>query len=223
MSEFVVDVRRATVAIGNNHVLEDVDFQLQNGEAAYLIGKTGSGKTTLLRSLYGDLPIISGHAKVNDFDLRTIDRSQLPALRRSIGMIFQSFQLFQEWSVAKNLSYVLTVTGWNDNKKIQSRILSVLQDVGLDKKAKSKVFELSGGEQQRLAVGRAILNSPKLIIADEPTGNLDPDTADHIIRLLRLITQKNGTALVIASHDFRLIDKFPARVFECANHKLQEK
>ena len=190
-------------------VLNDVDFHADNGEFIYIIGKVGSGKSTLLKTIY------------NELDMLTLRRKHVPALRRQMGIVFQDFQLLSDRTVYKNLRFVLKATGWKNSQEIDERIDQVLTDVNLLDKKDKMPHELSGGEQQRIAIARAILNSPKLILADEPTGNLDPQTADGIIQLLRQISQ-TGTAVIMTTHNIALLDKFPGIVYHCHDEQLQE-
>lgn len=221
-TEYLVDFRQAKISNGATAILDQVDMQLGEAEFCYLVGHTGSGKTSLLKTLYAEHGLLAGKASVLGVDLASLPRKEIPALRRKIGMIFQSFQLFQEWTVGRNLAYVLTVTGWKDKKKIRSRIEDVLSSVGLSPKIKEPVHNLSGGEQQRVAIARALLNEPKIIIADEPTGNLDPETSDQILYLLRDIALENSAAVIVATHDQRIINKFPARVFRFHDGRVVE-
>jgi len=218
----LISLKNATISNGDYNVLEEVNLKLSNAEFCYLIGETGSGKSSLLKTIYAENKITSGKAQVLGYDLTNLPKNSIPELRRQMGMIFQEFQLFHEWSVARNLAYVLSVTGWRDKKKMQQRIDEVLMAVNMESKQKQLVHTLSGGEQQRLAIARSILNKPKIIIADEPTGNLDPDTSDTILFLLRDIALANSAAILVATHDQRIINKFPARVFRCHQNRLIE-
>ena len=202
-------------------VLKHVNFELQAGEFAYLIGKVGSGKSSLLKSMYAEVPISQGHAQVLDFDIETIRRKDIPMLRRSIGIVFQDFQLLTDRNVYDNLRFVLEATGWKDNNEIDERIESVLKEVGMLNKSYKMPHELSGGEQQRIVIARALLNRPALILADEPTGNLDPATGEQIVRHLHRIAQ-DGTAVIMATHNHTLVDQFPARVIRCDNKQIIE-
>ena len=202
-------------------VLKHVNFELQAGEFAYLIGKVGSGKSSLLKSMYAEVPISQGHAQVLDFDIETIRRKDIPMLRRSIGIVFQDFQLLTDRNVYDNLRFVLEATGWKDNNEIDERIESVLKEVGMLNKSYKMPHELSGGEQQRIVIARALLNRPALILADEPTGNLDPATGEQIVRHLHRIAQ-DGTAVIMATHNHALVDQFPARVIRCDNKQIIE-
>jgi cell division transport system ATP-binding protein len=203
-------------------VLKDVNFQVEEGQFVYIIGRVGSGKTSLLRTLYFELDMDEAdEAKVFDYDLLSLRQKDIPGLRRQMGVVFQDFQLLGDRTVYKNLQFVLKATGWKKKDEIDQRINEVLSDVGLQDKADKMPHELSGGEQQRVAIARAILNKPKLIIADEPTGNLDPETAEDIIELLRKISQ-TGTAVVMSTHNMPLLDKYPGVVYRCAGGKMEE-
>lgn len=203
-------------------VLRDVDFHVNNGEFVYIIGKVGSGKSSLLKTIYAELFIDEGEeAKVLDQDMLTLKLKQVPSVRRQLGVVFQDFQLLADRSVRKNLQFVLKATGWKDKTEIQKRIEQVLNDVGMADKIDKMPHELSGGEKQRVAIARAILNSPKLIVADEPTANLDPETADGIMQLMRQICQ-TGTAVIMSTHNMPLLDKYPGIVYRCFNEHLEE-
>ncbi len=212
MQEVIIELRHANIYQGNNLVLQDVNFTVKKGEFVYLVGKTGTGKSSLLKTLYGDLPMKEGEGTVAGFNLRDMDWKKVPFLRRTLGVVFQDFQLLTDRNVNDNLKFVLRATGWKDEKLMDEKILDVLDKVGLKAKGFKMPFELSGGEQQRVDVARALLNSPKLILADEPTGNLDPETSDEIMQLLFQISRDYGTAIVMATHDYIVINKFPARV-----------
>ena len=220
--ESVAELSEADIVVGGRCILNDVMFSISIGEICYIIGKTGSGKSSLLKTLYAELPLVKGRGEVVKWNLSWIKRTDVPSLRRSIGMIFQNFELFEDWTVEKNLGYVLSATGWKNPSDRSKRIDEVLEDVQMKDSRKQKVHNLSGGEQQRVAIARALLNNPKLIIADEPTGNLDPDTADDILYRLRDLAIQYQTAVLISTHDYRLIDKFPARVYKCHDGKLIE-
>ena len=206
-------------------MLNDVDFHVEEGEFIYIIGKVGSGKSSLLKTAYCELDIESGEqAMVLDRDIMNIRRREIPALRKEMGIIFQDFQLLHDRTVAKNLRFVLKATGWKNKKEIEERIDEVLEMVGMtDKKDKKDKMphELSGGEQQRIAIARAILNKPRIIIADEPTGNLDPETADYIVGLLKQISQ-TGTAIVMTTHNIPMLDKFPGIVYRCKDGAIYD-
>jgi len=203
-------------------VLHGVDFEVDEGEMVYIIGRVGSGKSTLLKTLYCDLDIDEAdEATVLDYDLLTIRRKQIPDLRREVGVVFQDFQLLGDRTVYKNLDFVLKATGWRDKERRNDRIIEVLGMVGLEDKADKMPNELSGGEQQRVAIARSILNSPQIIIADEPTGNLDKETADNIMQLLKSISDK-GTAVIMSTHNISLVHKYPGKAFQCLDGKMEQ-
>lgn len=200
-------------------VLKHVNFSLEAGEFVYLIGKVGSGKSTLLKSMYAEITVQGGSARVLDFDLNAIRRADIPMLRRQIGIVFQDFQLLTDRNVYQNLRFVLDATGWRNADEKEERIDKVLKRVGMANKSYKMPHELSGGEQQRIVIARALLNNPRLILADEPTGNLDPATGDSIVRTLREIAE-TGTAVVMATHNLQLVEQYPARVMQCADKQL---
>ena len=202
-------------------VLSDINLTIKEGEFVYLIGKTGSGKSSLLKTLYADLPAKEGDIMIAGYDLRKIRRRDIPMLRRKIGIVFQDFQLLYDRSVEDNLSFVLDATGWNDKTKISKRIDEVLQQVGLLHKRKVMPHQLSGGEQQRIAVARALLNDPNVILADEPTGNLDPETTNDVMDLLREISTK-GKTILMATHNYNLILKYPSRIIKCEDGMVRD-
>lgn len=212
MAEAIIDVRNANIYQGDNLVLQNVNLVVNRGEFVYLVGKTGTGKSSLLKTLYGELPLKEGEATVAGFDLRQLTWKTVPFLRRTLGVVFQDFQLLTDRNVNENLKFVLRATGWKDDKLMNEKIADVLDKVGLKAKGFKMPYEMSGGEQQRVDVARALLNSPKLILADEPTGNLDPETSDEIMSLLFHISRDFGTAIVMATHDYMVIQKFPARM-----------
>ena len=203
-------------------VLHGVNFEVDEGEMVYIIGRVGSGKSTLLKTIYCDLDIDEAdEATVLDFDLLTIRRKQIPDLRREVGVVFQDFQLLGDRTVYKNLEFVLKATGWRDKERRNDRIAEVLSMVGLEDKADKMPNELSGGEQQRVAIARSILNQPQIIIADEPTGNLDKETADNIMQLLKSISDK-GTAVIMSTHNISLVNKYPGKAFQCQDGKMEQ-
>ena len=209
-----ISFKNAAIFQHNRCILKDVNFEIGEGEFVYLIGKTGSGKSSLLKTLYADLPAKEGEINIAGFDLRKIKTRDIPMLRRKIGIVFQDFQLLYDRNVEDNLSFVLDATGWTDKTKISKRIDEVLMQVGLPNKRKSMPHQLSGGEQQSIAVARALLNDPALILADEPTGNLDPETTNDIMNLLRDINA-NGKTILMATHNYNLILKYPSRIIKC--------
>lgn len=211
MNEAVLEIHHANIYQGESLILSDVNITVAKSEFVYLVGKTGSGKSSLLKTLYGELPLTVGEGKVAGFDLKDVNWKTVPFLRRNIGIVFQDFQLLTDRNVHDNLKFVLKATGWKDEKQIEDKILEVLRRVGLSTKGYKSTYELSGGEQQRVDIARALLNSPKLILADEPTGNLDPETTEEIMNLLFQITKEFGTAIVMATHDYMVINKYPAR------------
>ncbi len=218
----IIHLEDCSIFQADNMVLQHVNFQLNEGEIAYLIGETGSGKSTLLKLLYGALPLHAGNARVVDFSLNSIKEKNIPDLRRSLGIVFQDFQLLTDRNIFGNLEFVLRATGWKEKGKIKHRIEEVLTDVGLGTKDYKMPFELSGGEQQRVAIARALLNNPKLILADEPTGNLDPGTSDAIIDLLFKLNKEHNTAILIATHDYNIMEKNPARIVRCIEGTISE-
>jgi cell division transport system ATP-binding protein len=220
MSETVVSIREASIYQGENLILEDVGFDVHKGEFVYLIGKTGTGKSSLLKTLYGELPLKKGSGSVVGFDLKGMTWKKVPFLRRNLGVVFQDFQLLTDRNVNENLRFVLKATGWEDKKAMDEKIADVLDKVGLKSKGFKYPFELSGGEQQRVDIARALLNSPKLILADEPTGNLDPETSDEIMQLLFHIARDFGTAVIMATHDFIVINKYPSRMLTTERGKV---
>ena len=221
-SKSVISASNVSIFQHSKCVLKDVNFEINEGEFVYLIGKTGSGKSSLLKTLYADLPAKEGKLTIADFDLRKIKRRDIPMLRRKIGIVFQDFQLLYDRSVEDNLSFVLDATGWKDKNAISKRIDEVLQQVGLPHKRKSMPHQLSGGEQQSVAVARALLNDPALILADEPTGNLDPETTNDIMDLLRDISAK-GKTILMATHNYNLILKYPSRIIKCDEGTIIDK
>jgi cell division transport system ATP-binding protein len=220
MSQSIVELKNVNIYQGDNLILSDVNISVDKGEFVYLVGKTGTGKSSLLKTLYGDLTLKEGEASVVGYNLREMDWKKVPFLRRSLGVVFQDFQLLTDRNVNDNLKFVLRATGWKDEKLMDEKIADVLDKVGLKTKGFKMPFELSGGEQQRIDVARALLNSPRLILADEPTGNLDPQTSDEIMQLLFHICKDYGTAIVMATHDYMVINKFPARTIKTERGKV---
>lgn len=220
-NQAVVSIKNTAIYQQKNLVLSDVNFQVMPGEFVYLIGKTGSGKSSLLRTLYADLDLREGQIEVVGFDLGKMKSRKIPQLRRKLGIVFQDFQLLGDRSVAENLIFVMKATGWKDKKQMKQRVHDVLDKVDLSTKGFKMPHELSGGEQQRVAIARSLINEPELIIADEPTGNLDPETSNGILKLLLEISQ-NGTAVLIATHDYSLIEKYPARIIKCEFGKVSD-
>jgi len=230
MSETVISLEHVNIYQGQSLVLEDVNFTVEKGEFVYLVGKTGTGKSSLLKTLYGELSLKEGKANVVGFDLSEMDWKKVPFLRRNLGVVFQDFQLLTDRNVHDNLKFVLKATGWKDEQLIEEKINDVLDKVGLKSKGFKMPFEMSGGEQQRVDIARALLNSPKLILADEPTGNLDPETSDEIMQLLFQIVQDYGATILMATHDFIVINRYPSRilktergrVFDSSNYVAEE-
>src|SRR5918993_158261 len=220
MAEPIIEISHANIYQGNNLILQDVNLTVNKGEFVYLVGKTGTGKSSLLKTLYGELTLKEGNATVAGYDLRQMTWKTVPYLRRTLGVVFQDFQLLTDRNVNENLKFVLKATGWKDEKLMNEKIADVLDKVYLKSKGFKMPFELSGGEQQRIDIARALLNSPKLILADEPTGNLDPETSDEIMQLLFHISRDFGTAIVMATHDYIVIQKFPARMVRTERGKL---
>lgn len=214
MPEVIVELSHANIYQGKNLILQDVNLKVNKGDFVYLVGKTGTGKSSLLKTLYGDLPLTQGEGRVAGFNLREMDWKKVPYLRRTLGVVFQDFQLLTDRNVNENLQFVLRATGWTDVKLMDEKIQDVLEKVGLKSKGFKMPFELSGGEQQRVDIARALLNSPKLILADEPTGNLDPETSDEIMQLLFNICRDYHAAVIMATHDYIVINKFPARTLK---------
>lgn len=219
--EPTVHLVNVPIAQHENVVLVNVNLRIEPGEFIYLIGKTGSGKSTLLKTLYGELPVKEGQASVCGFDLVKLKSKKIPFLRRKLGIVFQDFELLTDRSVNDNLKFVLKATGWKDKKAIEERMREVLSKVGLETKGFKMPYELSGGEQQRIAIARALLNEPDLILADEPTGNLDPTTTEGILQLLFDIS-KSGKAVIMATHDYASMQKYEARTLVCIDDKLRE-
>ncbi len=221
MANSIVQLSGVSVYQKNKLVLTNVDLVISKGEFVYLIGNTGSGKSSLMKIIYADLPLEEGRGEVCGFVLNNIPAKNLPYLRRHLGIVFQDFQLLMDRTVEENLKFVLKATGWKDKKKIDERILDVLDEVGLVSKLKAMPHRLSGGEQQRIAIARALLNHPDIILADEPTGNLDPETSNGIMRLLLSICE-SGRTVIMATHNYNLIHKFPGRIVKCEEGTISE-
>jgi cell division transport system ATP-binding protein len=219
MADPIIRLEKVPIFQKHNMVLSNVNCSLEKGEFVYLLGKTGSGKSSLMRTLYVDIPLQQGEAHIAGFDLSKIKRKEIPFLRRKIGIVFQDFQLLYDRSVNDNLFFVMRATQWTDKKKMNDRAQEVLDKVGLVTKSHKMPHELSGGEQQRVSIARALLNNPEVILADEPTGNLDPETSEGIIRLLSEIA-KTGTAVMIATHDMHVVNSFPSRILRCENGEV---
>lgn len=220
MTNLIVHLKDVNIYQGKNQVLKEVNLKISKGEFTYLIGKTGSGKSSLLKTLYAALPLTEGAGIVAGHKLLSLNRKTIPLLRRQLGIVFQDFNLLTDRSIEENLRFVLQATGWKSKQDIKDRIAAVLEQVDLKDKARSFPHELSGGEQQRVVIARALLNKPDIILADEPTGNLDPETADDILLLLRRLAQQNNTAVLFATHDYRILENFPARIIRCLNGKV---
>ena len=219
--EILLQLANIEIRREENRVLHEASFTLRSGEFVYVIGKVGSGKSSLLKSLYCEIPIQAGEAQLLEYDLRKIKRKHIPFLRRKLGIVFQDFQLLTDRSVSKNLEFVLKATGWKKQTEIRARIEEVLRQVGMPDKGYKMPHELSGGEQQRIAIARALLNHPRLILADEPTGNLDPETSGQIVQLLHDICQQ-GTAVIMTTHNYTLVHNYPARIVKCENAGLSD-
>jgi cell division transport system ATP-binding protein len=218
--ENIIDLSNAKIAQKNFTVLNHVNLHIQKGKFCYLIGKTGSGKSSLLKTLYGHIPLAEGSGNVAGFDLQALKISDIPSLRRKLGIVFQDFQLLPDRTVEKNLKFVLEATAWKDKTKMDNRINEVLESVGMKTKKHKMPHELSGGEQQRVAIARALLNRPELILADEPTGNLDPETSNDIMNLLKKVAQENHCAVMMATHDYHMIQNFPGEAIRCEDGKV---
>lgn len=220
MNEVVLALKNANIYQGNSLILSGVNISVNKSEFVYLVGKTGTGKSSLLKTLYGELPLLDGYGIVAGFDLSEVTWKTVPYLRRNIGIVFQDFQLLTDRNVHDNLEFVLKATGWTNKVEIEAKIDEVLRKVGLSTKGFKFPYELSGGEQQRVDIARALLNSPKILLADEPTGNLDPETTEEIMNLLIQIGKELGTAIVMATHDYIVLKKYPARMIKTEGGKV---
>lgn len=220
--EIVVQLKQVNIYQGDVQILKGVNLEVRRGEFVYLVGKTGTGKSSLLKTLYGELALKEGEGKVVGHDLRHQTWKTIPFLRRDLGVVFQDFQLLTDRNVKENLKFVLKATGWKDENMINAKIDDVLEKVGLKSKGFKMPFEMSGGEQQRIDIARALLNSPRLLLADEPTGNLDPETSDEIMGLLMNLSKDYGMAVIMATHDYMVINKFPARILRTEKGKVYD-
>lgn len=220
MTEAIIDIKNADIYQGSSLILSDVNLSIHCGEFVYLVGRTGTGKSSLLKTLYGELPLKHGEATVAGFNINGLHWKQIPYLRRKIGVVFQDFRLLTDRNVEENLRFVLRATGWEDKAKMRDKIHEVLEQVGLKDKAGKMPFEMSGGEQQRVDIARALLNNPKLILADEPTGNLDPVTTDELMNLLLHIAKESNAAILMATHDYIVVNKYPARMIKTEGGKV---
>ncbi|RZS91886.1 cell division ATP-binding protein FtsE [Aquimarina brevivitae] len=221
MSTPVLQLKDAAIYQRENLILSNVNVEVNKGDFVYLIGKTGTGKSSFMKTLYGDIPLVEGTGSIVDFDLRTLKEKQIPELRRKLGIVFQDFKLLNDRTVKGNLLFVLKATGWKDEKAMQSKIDDVLDKVGMKTKDFKYPYQLSGGEQQRIAIARALLNDPELILADEPTGNLDPQTSVEVMEVLQDIN-KNGNTILMATHDYALLLKYPSKTLKCDGNKVFE-
>ena len=221
MSNTVLHLKDASIYQRETLILSEVNIEIQKGEFVYLIGKTGTGKSSFMKTLYGDLPLTEGEGNIVDYDLRTLKEKDIPFLRRKLGVVFQDFKLLNDRNVNENLLFVLKATGWKDRAAMDQKISEVLKKVGMETKGFKNPFQLSGGEQQRIAIARALLNDPELILADEPTGNLDPQTSVEVMEVLQQIS-KNGKTILMATHDYALLLKYPSKTLKCDGQKVFE-
>lgn len=221
MSNTVLHLKDASIYQRETLILSEVNIEIQKGEFVYLIGKTGTGKSSFMKTLYGDLPLTEGEGNIVDYDLRTLKEKDIPFLRRKLGVVFQDFKLLNDRNVNENLLFVLKATGWKDRAAMDQKIAEVLKKVGMETKGFKNPFQLSGGEQQRIAIARALLNDPELILADEPTGNLDPQTSVEVMEVLQQIS-KNGKTILMATHDYALLLKYPSKTLKCDGQKVFE-
>lgn len=220
-SDPVVRIKDASIFQENQTILSDINFELEKGELAFIIGRTGSGKSSLLKTMYADLALRLGDISIVGYNLNKLRRKDVPMLRRKLGIIFQDFQLFEDRTVSENLFFVMKATGWKDRAKMKKRLAEVLMQVGLGSVENKMPYQLSGGEQQRVVIARALINEPLLLIADEPTGNLDPEVSEGIFKIF-LEINKSGTAILMATHDHTIIGNHPARIFKCERGKLKD-
>lgn len=220
MEDIVINYSHVNVYQGSSLILSDVNFELKQGEFVYLIGKTGAGKSSFIKTLYGEVLVKEGEANVVGYNLKTIKRKDVPFLRRKLGIVFQDFQLLNDRTVQANLDFVLRATGWENKAKREERIAEVLNEVSLAHLSAKMPYQISGGEQQRLVIARALLNNPPVFIADEPTGNLDPETSDDIVKLLIKINREHNTAVLMATHNYQLIDRYPSKIYSCTNNTI---
>lgn len=221
MSKTVLHLQDASIFQRETLILSEVNIEIQKGEFVYLIGKTGTGKSSFMKTLYGDLPLTKGEGTIVDYNLRTLKEKDIPYLRRKLGVVFQDFKLLNDRNVNENLLFVLKATGWKDRALMESKIAEVLKKVGMETKGFKNPFQLSGGEQQRIAIARALLNDPELILADEPTGNLDPQTSVEVMEVLQDIS-RNGKTILMATHDYALLLKYPSKTLKCDGQKVFE-
>lgn len=221
MGDSILNLKDVAVYQKENMVLNDITLEVKKGEFVYLIGKTGSGKSSLMKTLYADLPLVEGHGRIVGFNLKTLEEKDIPFLRRKLGIVFQDFKLLPDRNINRNLMFVLKATGWKDPEKMDVQIEDVLDKVGMKTKGFKFPHELSGGEQQRIAIARALLNDPEIILADEPTGNLDPQTSVEVMKVLQEIN-KTGRTILMATHDYALLLKYPSKTLKCDGAKVFE-